>query len=581
MKKKTAKILALLLAFSLLLGGCAMAAEEAAPGLAQGETFEDIEYSRPDIAEMEEAVARLQESLDRLSLPSTLRERIEDCYDFYYYYDTMFSLADIRNCQDMSDEFYQEEYAWCLENRPRVQQLMDSMYLSCAQSMYAPLMEKLFFWEGFMSQYGSEEAQEQPEEIYELYRRENQLINSYRSLIAQPYVELEGQSLDYRESLDDAQGEEFYDLVKAYYEQYNPLLGDIYAQLVSVRRQQAELLGYDSYEQMEYSAAYERDYSPQQAEEYLEDIKEYMVPLYRQLTEELSYSLLSREYMPQERLLEIMAQAAENMGEEIEESFRFMEEHRLYDIELRPDKAGISFQAYLSDYEAPFLFLSPYGDQSDVLSFAHEFGHFADAYVNYNAYETTDLAECFSQAMEYLALFYLEGAVDEETADWLMYYKALDTLDMYVGQAAISEFESRAYSLPQEELDAEGLNRLYMEVCRDYGLQDGDEELLALGWIDVPHLFENPFYVISYPVTNDVAMQIFALELEEPGQGLEKFLGMLPRSYENLLPSIEEAGLDSPFEEGRVSRALACLEPVIRSGKKAESAGTFWLPMSS
>ena len=581
MKKKTAKVLALLLALSLLLGGCSPAAEEAAGGLAPGESFEDLEYSRPDIAEMEEAVARLQESLGKISLPSTLRKQIEDCYDFYYHYDTMFSLADIRNCQDLSDRFYQEEYAWCLENRPRVRQLMDSMYLGCARSMYAPLMEKLFFWEGFMSQYGSEEAQEQPEEIYQLYRQENQLINSYRSLIAQPFVELDGQSLDYRESLDAAEGEEAYALAEAYYEQYNPLLGDIYAQLVSVRRQQAELLGYDSYEQMEYSAVYERDYSPQQAEEYLEDIKQYMAPLYRQLIKSRSYSQLSWEYMPRERLLEIMAGAAENMGEEIGESFRFMEEHRLYDIELRPDKAGISFQAYLSDYEAPFIFLSPYGDQSDVLSFAHEFGHFADAYVNYNAYETTDLAECFSQAMEYLVLFYMEGATEEETADWLMYYKALDTLDMYVGQAAISEFESRAFRLPPEELDAEGLNRLYMEVCQDYGLQDGDTKLQALGWIDVPHLFENPFYVISYPVTNDVAMQIFALELEEPGQGLERFLSMLPRTYEGLLPSIDQAGLDSPFLEGRVLRALECLEPVLMQRKNTESAGTFCLPMTS
>ena len=165
-----------------------------------------------------------------------------------------------------------------------------------------------------MSQYGSDEAEDQPEEIYELYRRENELINSYRSLIAQPYIEVDGQSLDYQESLAAAQGEEFYVLMEAYYEQYNPLLGDIYAQLVSVRRQQAELLGYDSYEQMEYTVVYERDYSPQQAEEYLEDIKEYMVPLYKQLMELQSYNFVSWEYMPQERLLEIMDRAAENMA---------------------------------------------------------------------------------------------------------------------------------------------------------------------------------------------------------------------------------------------------------------------------
>ena len=568
MEKKFAKILALLLAVSLLLAGCAPMAQEAPAGLEAGETFEEIEYSRPDIPQMEQAVARLQESLEKLSLPSTLRKQIDSCYDCYYNYDTMLSLADIRSCQDLSDSFYREEYAWCLENRPRVQQLMDEMYLSCARSMYAPLMETFFFWDGFMDQYGGEEAQDQPEEIYELYRRENELINSYRSLIAQPYIELDGQSLNYQESLAAASEEEAYRLIRAYYEQYDQLLGDIYAQLVSIRRQQAQLLGYDSYEQMEYAVVYERDYSPQQAREYLDDIKEYMVPLYEQLMDSQAYSYIYWEYMPQEELLDILAGAAENMGEEIEGSFSFMAEHRLFDVELRPNKASISFQAYLSDYEAPFLFLSPYGDQSDVLSFAHEFGHFTDAYINYNAYETTDLAECFSQSMEYLTLFYLDGTMEEEEAEELLFYKVLNTLELYVGQAAIAEFESRVFSLPDQQLNTENINRLYLEICMDYGLCDGTTEEQSWGWIDISHLFESPFYVISYPVTNDIAMQIFALELEQPGQGLDTFSRMLPRTYDSLMPTVEEAGLESPFSQDRIVSSLACLESVLDSVKK-------------
>ncbi|MEI3100719.1 MAG: hypothetical protein V8T45_02490 [Oscillospiraceae bacterium] len=86
-----------------------------------------------------------------------------------------------------------------------------------------------------------------------------------------------------------------------------------------------------------------------------------------------------------------------------------------------------------------------------MLSFAHEFGHFTDAYINYNAYETTDLAECFSQSMEYLTLFYLDGTMEEEEAEELLFYKVLNTLELYVGQAAIAEFESRVFSLPDQE----------------------------------------------------------------------------------------------------------------------------------
>ena len=74
--------------------------------------------------------------------------------------------------------------------------------------------------------------------------------------------------------------------------------------------------------------------------------------------------------------------------------------------------------------------------------------------------------------------------------------------------------------------------------------------------------------MISYPVTNDIAMQIFALELEQPGQGLDTFSRMLPRTYDSLMPTVEEAGLESPFSQDRIVSSLACLESVLDSVKK-------------
>ena len=400
MTGKLRSLLAALLLAALLLTGCGPENREETPALGEDETFEDIEYRRPDVAEMEQAVAALQECLGRLCLPGTLEERLQDCYSCYYRFDTMLALADIRNCQDLTDQFYSEEYAWCLENMPRMQQLVEEMYLSCASSIYAPILERLYFWDGFLEMYGGDESAQQPEELYELYRQENQLINQYRSIIADPYVELDGQQLSLEESLASTTDVgEYYRLIDAYYAQYNSRLGDIYIQLVQLRRQQAQLLGYDSYEQMQYELSFERDYSPEQAQEYLEDIKEYLSPAYRQLVALQPYEAIYWEYMAPETLMDIMAGAAGNMGENILESFEFMDKHRLYDVQQRPYKAAISFQTYLSEYEAPFVFLSPYGDQGDLLSFAHEFGHFTDAYINYNAYETTDLAECFSQSI--------------------------------------------------------------------------------------------------------------------------------------------------------------------------------------
>ena len=68
--------------------------------------------------------------------------------------------------------------------------------------------------------------------------------------------------------------------------------------------------------------------------------------------------------------------------------------------------------------------------------------------------------------MEYLLLFYLDGLMEQEDIEELRYYKAVNTMEMYVGQAAISEFESSVFRLPEEELTTENINRLYLESLR-------------------------------------------------------------------------------------------------------------------
>ena len=51
----------------------------------------------------------------------------------------------------------------------------------------------------------------------------------------------------------------------------------------------------------------------------------------------------------------------------------------------------------------------------------------------------------------------------------------------------------------------------------DFGLFDeASAEQAARSWIDVQHFFSAPYYVISYCVSNDAALQIYQLEQETP-----------------------------------------------------------------
>ena len=82
-------------------------------------------------------------------------------------------------------------------------------------------------------------------------------------------------------------------------------------------------------------------------------------------------------------------------------------------------------------------------------------------------------------------------------------------------------------------------------------------------WMDITHLFEYPFYVISYPVSLDVAMQIYELEVGEEGAGLEKYFEMLPRDYDSFMETVTAGGLESPFAEGGLASIAALIADTI------------------
>lgn len=583
MKKRLPCVIALLLAV-LLLAGCGSikqtardfvnAFDEAVAGGSQHENgmipFDQMEYIRPDLDVLRGDIQSVKEALDSGASFFKLKVRLDKCYEDYYSYYTMYTLADIRSCQDLTDAFYADEYNWCGENYYVVQQLFDDLYYACAASPMAAELEEKYFWEGFREDYSDADSSYYNDITVELMQQESALIAEYRALSADPTIERDGVEVSYYDTMYELEDEEYDSAMVQYYEKYNEAFADIYIRLVDVRNRLAAELGFDSYEQLQYLFYFERDYTPQQAAAYIADIREYMVPFYVEIMADDPYGQLRYDYLPERELYEILNTVARQIGGDVEDAFLFMGEYGLYDISVSPKKVSMSFQVYLSDYEAPFLFLDAYGDTGDILSFSHEFGHYVDAFVNYDAYETIDVAEVFSQAMEYLTLSRLDSALDADEAENITRMKLLDTLDLYVQQASFAEFESRVYAMGAENLSAEVLNELSLQLAKDYGYyEEGYEDYYAMSWCDIPHFFEMPFYVITYPVSNDIAMQIYALEEQQSGLGLEKFLEILPRDYEYFMDAVSVGGFESPFAPGRIESVVEQMRQHFDYGKNA------------
>ena len=235
--------------------------------------------------------------------------------------------------------------------------------------------------------------------------------------------------------------------------------------------------------------------------------------------------------------------AAEALGGEAADAFRVLEQGGHYDISASDKKSGLSFEVFLQGYYHPFVFVSGTGTRYDCLTFAHEFGHAAMDYAAIGTTAGTDVAEIFSQAMEYLSLCYTE---EGEALEDL---KLADSLCVYVEQGAYAAFELAMYALPQEEITGENLLALYQEIGTAYGFESWDWDSRDL--VTVPHFYEYPMYVISYVVSNDAALQIYQLELENPGSGVQVYLNNLATGEQTLLSFLTAAGLQSPF--GRVA----------------------------
>lgn len=573
MKKKLTRILAMLLAL-LMLSGCSSAlidrymgdltrrlTRNYLSGSSNIVPFDEMEYVRPDLSTIEADFKAVTDAVDSGADYDEVTSLLDTCYANYYDFDTMYSIAEIRSCQDVYDTYYAGEYSWCGENFSVVQQQFEDVLYTCAASDLAGELEENYFWDGFTDDYADAEDSYYNSATVALMQRESSLLAEYRALAADSAAEMA------EIAAKGSAGS--YLLTCQTYEKYNEDFARIYIELVRVRQELAAQFGI-SYEQMQYAYYFERDYTPEQAAAYIADIREYMVPVYEEIMADDPYSDVYYNYLSEKQLLKVLDGVTELMGGDIRAAYDFMTQYRLYDVSASDSKAAMSFQIYISNYDAPFLFVDAYGDTEDILTVSHEFGHYTDAFVNYNASLTVDMSECYSQAMEYLALGYYDEVMNSREADNLRRMKLLDTLDLYVQQASFAEFESTVYSMDPDELSAGFLNELSLQLARDYGYCDESRvKYYAMSWSDISHFFDYPFYIITYPVSNDIAMQIYELAQQGSEAGLEKYTELLSREYTGFLDNIESAGFVSPFEPGRIEQVATDMRQLMEESKAA------------
>ena len=528
------RLIALILVLCLTLTGCDLVDFEGYfsmlgdfLGSINGTHFRDMEYTRPDMTALNQALLDACADLDTKTLDETL-DGIYAFYDEYWSFYTAYSLSYIHYSRDLTDTYWETEYTYCIDHSTEVDAGIDELFYALAAS---PLREELegedYFGAGFFDDYEGESIWD--DTFTALMDEESYLINRYYTL---------------SEELMDTS--DYYAVCAE--------METLFVELVKLRQEIAAYLGYESYVDFAYEFHYARDYTPAQAEPFLAEIQQELAPLYRKLMAD-SYNA-GQKSCSEEDMFSYVRQVVADMGGTVEAAFHKLDSCGLYDIAYSEKKYDSSYETYLYNYSCPFVFVNPQGNQWDKLTFAHEFGHFANDYASYGSSACIDVAEFFSQGFEYLSLCY--GSQNKTLTEM----KLADCLCLTVEQSAYAAFEHQVYDLSTEELTADRIRGLYEEICTAYGFDSWGFD--SRDFVTINHFFTNPLYIISYVVSNDIAFQLYQLEQAQSGEGLKLYEDHLDASGEYFLEFVEETGLENPFTPGRVATIRDSLEEILK-----------------
>lgn len=360
------------------------------------------------------------------------------------------------------------------------------------------------------------------------------------------------------------------------YDEETEKIGALYRELVDLHNEEAQIVGYKDYADYAYEASYGRDFTPDDAAAVCEAVKPYARQYFGSLYyNEATYADFSADTDLTEReLVGLVTQYMPRVSDDAAKAAAYMEKHGLYFMDSADRVSDLGFTTTLDQYNAPFIYLALYGDQNDIQSMFHEFGHYYDAYMNpvpdlLLSVGSLDIFEIHSTGMEALSTGWYEDIYGED-AD-LARIRFLDSALYTVFSGCLfDEFQRVVYADPS--LTPEQISQTFVTIARSYGLRSFGKEFSHY-WMQVNHNFESPFYYISYAVSMLASLQIYEMAENDWAAAADFYndlvsLGAFDYTYCELL---DKVGLEC-FTDGLpacVSQAVEDMEALCLAWENA------------
>ena len=246
-------------------------------------------YTRPDMRVIESDMRQLIQSFEQAGSAAEQVEVLQRINVLRSHFQTMASLASVRNSINTQDAYYEAEQDFFDANEPAIKDLNIQLYKALGSSPFKEELRKKFGHQLFSLAEVSTKTFDPG--IIEDLKEENRLGTEYTKLVASAEVEYEGQKMNltaleaFSENTDRAIRKKAFLAKQSFFAKNEKTFDELYDKLVKVRTRIAHKLGYKNFVELGYNRMSRTDYNPEMVAVFREQILKHAAPLAAALRE--------------------------------------------------------------------------------------------------------------------------------------------------------------------------------------------------------------------------------------------------------------------------------------------------------
>jgi len=382
------------------------------------------------------------------------------------------------------------------------------------------------------------------EENLPLMTEESKLGTQYSKILGAQTIDLDGEELTLTQVIakmqtpDRDERKKLWELMSQSQLDDREPIDQLWGKFMDIRSELAANAGYPDYRSFRWLQRLRLDYTPEDSKEFLESIKQVVVPVATRVYEryktrlnidkvrpwdllnnKITFSLPAiKAFDTEEEFISRVGDIFNSLDPILGGYYQTMRENQLFDLMNRKGKGPGAFCTSFATVGQPFIFMNATGKSADVLVLFHESGHgfhdFEISNLPYHHQWRTDMefAEVASTAMELLAEPYLAedqgGFMSVEDAARTRLLNLEGSLLFWPYMAVVVAFQHWVYENHEEGKKPSACDTKWSALVDEYmpGIDwEGYEDVKMTGWHRKLHIHQVPFYYIEYGLASDYA----------------------------------------------------------------------------